>query len=265
MKSHRIFGISVPERAWVPAPSYLLRRDRVRKMLRGLAPGRVLEIGCGAGALLHDLATEGFSCVGVESSPAAFELATYVNSDCPDVTIRECMSDGWTGQFDYVMAFEVLEHIEDDRGALAAWVSCLNDNGKLLLSVPAHPRRWSASDVWAGHFRRYKREGLVDLLEEVGLHIERFESYGFPLANMIEPVRALHHARQLRARQIAAYNEQRTVGNAQSGINRGLESRVYPLQASWIGTKLMQGFFLLQAMFAGTQWGTGYLILARRK
>ena len=52
MEIHPVYGISFPERGWVPAPRYLLRRDRVLRLLARLPVGRLLEIGCGSGALL---------------------------------------------------------------------------------------------------------------------------------------------------------------------------------------------------------------------
>src|SRR3546814_20907381 len=88
------------------------------------------------------------------------------------------------------MAFEVLEHIEDDHAALRQWLGWLKPGGILLMSVPAHPSQWNAADVWAGHFRRYRKRELLGLVEENGLELEHVECMGFPLANITERMQA---------------------------------------------------------------------------
>ena len=57
---HPTYGPALPELNWVPAPSYLMRRHRVLRLLRDMAPCRVLDIGCGPGALLRDFADRAF-------------------------------------------------------------------------------------------------------------------------------------------------------------------------------------------------------------
>jgi len=251
---------------WVPAPSYSLRRQRVLRLLEPLPRGRLLEIGCGSGALLYDLSRFGFICDALETSTAAIEVAHYVNNARQGVRIHRHVQIDWGGAFDYVAAFEVLEHIEDDLGALRQWSKWLKHGGRLLLSVPAHLQRWNASDVWAGHYRRYERGMLKDIIKKAGFCIEHIECYGFPLANIIEPIRSLHHAKLLRSRLHGGISQQqRSVGSQLSGISRSLEMKLYPLQASCIGVNIMKFFCFLQDVFADTDLGNGYLVLARKQ
>jgi SAM-dependent methyltransferase len=261
MYDHPVYGISAAERGWVPGPSYLLRRQRILSILAGLHAGRLLEIGCGAGTLLHDIARRGFAVSALEPCAEARELARYINHDMPGLSIVAAEQDGWQGSFDYVFAFEVLEHIADDAAALKKWSSWLNPGGKLLLSVPAHPERWCASDDWAGHCRRYTRHGLMDLLQSCGFATQAVECYGFPLANLIEPLRACYHGRQLRRRAVRDQSDY----SFRSGIERSLETKLYPLQASWAGTLCMRFFFALQTLFLNTRLGTGFIALCTRQ
>ena len=156
MQHHPVFGTAVPEKGWVPAPRYLLRRYRLIKLLRPMPRGEVLEIGCGAGALSRDLSAMGFSVHAFDSSQAAREIAEYVNKDDPCVQICSEEQAEWKSRFDYLVALEVLEHIPDDHDTLQRWCSWLKPGGYLLLSVPCHTRRWNATDTWAGHIRRYE-------------------------------------------------------------------------------------------------------------
>jgi 2-polyprenyl-3-methyl-5-hydroxy-6-metoxy-1,4-benzoquinol methylase len=59
--------------------------------------------------------------------------------------------------FDYLFAFEVLEHIADDLSALREWTGFLKPGGRLLVSVPAHARKYGKADEIVGHVRRYER------------------------------------------------------------------------------------------------------------
>src|SRR6185437_14764027 len=68
-------GPSAPEHGWVPAPRYLLRRAQILRELRTLQPCETLEIGPGAGMLLHELDARGFRCQALEMSEAARAVA----------------------------------------------------------------------------------------------------------------------------------------------------------------------------------------------
>lgn len=256
MERDPLFGVTAPERGWVPAPRYALRRDRLLALARGLGGGRLLEVGPGAGALLSDLAEIGFSCEALETSEAAFRLASELN---PGLRISRAPAAEWRGAFDVVVACEVLEHIEDDRAALEEWGGWLRPGGHLILSVPAHAHRWSATDVWAGHFQRYEKDGLRSLFERSGFTMVELECYGFPLSNLVEPLRAWSHRRALRRRTGGGLPE----ATAESGVSRGLEARLWPLQASLPGRLLFLAAFHLQKIFRHRDLGTGYLVVAR--
>lgn len=260
MEYHSLYGPSLPDQGWVPAPRYLLRRHRILDMLSRKPGGDLLEIGCGPATLIHELSSHGFHCTALETSPAALAIARSIN---PSVTIHESPQSDWNSAFDFIMAFEVLEHIEDDRKALDTWLSWLRPGGTLLLSVPAHMSKWTATDDWAGHVRRYEKEELIRLLRDAGLSIARFESYGFPLANLIEPLRARTHRRQLAARQRNAQDD-RKLNNDMSGISRSAESRLYPLLKSLPGVALMRSAFFAQTLFSRWDIGNGYVLEAIR-
>ncbi len=266
MEHHPVYGVSAPERGWVPAPRYLLRRDRILRFLRPLTKGRVLEIGCGAGALLNDLISLGFNCTALEPSADARDVAHYLtDSYGGEVQILEEADSSWNASFDYVMAFEVLEHIENERAILEQWLTWLKPGGYLLLSVPAHQKWWNATDTWAGHYRRYERDQLIRLLQQVGLTDIRIECYGVPLSNILEPVRAHYHARQLAADELPGGEEERkALRSKRSGVERPLEVKSYHWLTGWPGKWIMQAAFGLQKLFINSNWGTGYLALARR-
>lgn len=94
-----------------------------------------------------------------------------------------------TETFDVVCAFEVLEHLEDDGGALRAWAAKLAPGGSLIVSVPAGSRRYAEWDEYAGHFRRYDAPQLIGLFQQVGLTDARSTVYGWPFGYLLEGIR----------------------------------------------------------------------------
>lgn len=259
---HPVLGAALPDLGWVPAPRYLMRRDRILRMMRAMPRGQLLEIGCGPGALLDDLIRIGHTCQAMETSSSARALAEVLLHHHEGVQVHAAPSDTWHGRFDYVLAFEVLEHIEDDRSALATWASWLKPRGHLVISVPAHQRRWGATDVWAGHYRRYEQAQLTSLLQNSGFQIRQMECYGFPLSNIMEPLRNRLHQRAMRRERTSA--EDKAGNTGRSGIDRPVESRLYPLEASFLGVALLKLNFALQDLFVRTELGTGYLVLAQK-
>jgi len=207
----------------------------------------------------------GFLVEALEISSSALELACYLNKSNHRATIHRNIQSDWIMKYNYILSFEVLEHIEDDSGALKVWNSWLRPDGFLLISVPAHPKRWNADDEWAGHFRRYELRGLKVLLEQTGFEIVRMECYGFPLANIIKPIRALYHAKQLKCRLHTGEKYNQRAYTDRSGVERSLEKRLYPLQGSWLGTKIMQFFFKIQNIFSDTNLGNGFLALCKKR
>ena len=98
------------------------------------------------------------------AAPDSSVLISVNTYSDPRVTIHSEIQNNWQETFDFILAFEVLEHIEDDVSALREWWNGVKFPGHRLLSVPAHPERWNASDEWEGHFRRYEHTGPIETL-----------------------------------------------------------------------------------------------------
>jgi hypothetical protein len=54
---------------------------------------------------------------------------------------------------------------------------CLRPNGRLVLLVPAHPQLYCGLDVEVGHYRRYSKHGLVQLLQRSGFCVETVNAF----------------------------------------------------------------------------------------
>lgn len=270
---HPLFGLAAPQHGWVPSPSYLLRRARITEYLDRIPSGSVLEVGCGAGGLIADFLERGWRCCAVDDSPSALKILQDLYGSDSRVTVSSSLlssNDEQEEAFDLIAAFEVLEHIEYDEAALRSWLRRLKENGLVLLSVPAHRSRWSAADEWAGHFRRYDRADIENLLAACGLQVLELECYGFPLGNVVEPLRAWLKWKTTPAPSVSATSHAVSdaadvaARTARSGTERTIEMKLYPHLSGILGSALMRTAFSLQRIFRHRDVGVGYFVVAKR-
>ncbi len=80
--------------------------------------------------------------------------------------------------FGLVCALDILEHVEDDHGALSEIARVAAPGATLLLSSPFHESWWTPFDAMVGHCRRYEPKALIDLLEQHGFTVMQSAGFG---------------------------------------------------------------------------------------
>ena len=148
----------------------------------------VMDFGAGIGTFTAMLAPSLLQVVAVEPEPSFAGALRRRFADAPNVAVLQADAAMLPtavphSSFDAVICFNVLEHISDDRGALEGLRTCLQPGGYLLLLVPAHPWLYGSIDRLHGHERRYRKNGLTELLSQSGLSVE--------LVQYVNPVGAL--------------------------------------------------------------------------
>lgn len=156
------------------------RNALVMHVLRRYAPSmqRFLEIGCGTGYVLNGV-SEAFPRAEVMGSEIFVEGLRHAAERLGSAHLlqMDARAIPYAGSFDVVAAFDVIEHIEEDRRVLSEMHRALVDDGVLVLTVPQHPWLWSAQDEHAHHVRRYTRGELVEKVKDAGFEVLKVTSF----------------------------------------------------------------------------------------
>ena len=185
-KLYSIFNYSEKNHWW-----FVARREIILNLLRQYLPGdhraRIMDVGCGAGETLKQLEMLG-NPRGVDVSPEAIRYCR--ERGCRDLRLVDgIILPAEDGEFDVVLSLDVIEHLEDDRGALREYYRIVKSGGILFITVPAYSWLWSGHDDDNLHLRRYTRKDLRARLFEAGFRIERTTYFCTYLFGLIAAVR----------------------------------------------------------------------------
>jgi SAM-dependent methyltransferase len=127
---------------------------------------KVLDIGCGTGLILEEITPQACA-IGLDFSQKAIsfcrrrKIENLLLGDVSNLPIKD-------SSVDLIMALDLLEHIDDDEGLMQEINRILSPDGHILATVPAHQYLWSGHDEALHHFRRYSREGFLNLIARNG-------------------------------------------------------------------------------------------------
>ena len=133
---------------------------------------KCLEIGSGRGDLTAQLARgRQLDASDVSEQFVAVLEERFAGSD--NVTVRHLDMDTFVPEerYDTIVMMNVLEHIEDDQQALKTLREALLPGGRIVLYVPAFMLLYSDFDREIGHYRRYRKTELRQLVERSGFQV----------------------------------------------------------------------------------------------
>jgi SAM-dependent methyltransferase len=193
----------VEEKHWFYSGKRLIALHWVRRLEgnRVLIPkeATALDLGCGTGLLLSELGNFRRK-FGLEVAPEALKLlhpsiqGNVAQASALHLPLR-------SNALELVTCFDVIEHIDDDRSALAEIARVLKPGGVLMLNVPAYQWMFGDWDVQHGHFRRYDQKGIGRLLLRSGfeiLHLSYENLVGLIGAMLVRTLRKILPAAPLR-------------------------------------------------------------------
>ncbi len=145
--------------------NYQVRKRAVREQLRRSNDGMTLEVGSGISPISP--VTE--RTVYTELSFSALRFLKERQGEGQYVVADATMLPFKGRVFQNVVCSEVLEHIEDDLGAVAEMVNVLKKGGRLIVTFPHRRDFFAVDDRFVGHHRRYDLQEMLDILETSGL------------------------------------------------------------------------------------------------
>jgi ubiquinone/menaquinone biosynthesis C-methylase UbiE len=153
---------------WFAGKRILFKRLLAERLARPSL--RMLDVGSGTGAVPQDFSSFGWMCASDRSLDAMrFARGRGVS----DVMVCDAsalpIADA---SIDLVLAFDVVEHVDDDRAMLAELARVVRPGGAVAIHVPAWPSLWSRHDEVLEHKRRYTRRALRKLIDDSGLQLE---------------------------------------------------------------------------------------------
>ncbi len=182
-----------PERGYVDyvADERVFRAEFRRRLrvLRGVGGrGRLLDVGCASGALLHEAREAGFEPSGIEPAPEMARRAAE-SSGCPVTAVTLDRALLAPASYDAITLFDVLEHLVDPVRALRRLRMALVAGGALAVTVPDYGglwarmsgRRWPFLTPWE-HLVYFTRRTLRAALLEAGFERVRFHPACTPLS-----------------------------------------------------------------------------------
>jgi 2-polyprenyl-3-methyl-5-hydroxy-6-metoxy-1,4-benzoquinol methylase len=151
-----------------------------------LAPGRILDVGCGAGHFLDVARARGWETWGADLSVSAVRSAAARGHRVRAGDVRQ--ADFPAGSFDAVRLWQTLEHVHDPVSVLRTCRELLQPGGTLLLGVPnvaGRPARWFGP-AWMGwdvprHMWAFAPDTLTRLVRKCGLDTSDHRVYATPL------------------------------------------------------------------------------------
>lgn len=136
--------------------------------------GDILEIGCGIGSFTKSLLKYG-NVWAIDIDNENLNQTKDVVNNAAEVGFGDIEQGKYfftKKSFDCLICINVLEHIRKDARALKNIYKLLKKNGVLIMLVPVHSFLFGTIDESIGHFRRYEKNKLINLLKTSGFVID---------------------------------------------------------------------------------------------
>jgi SAM-dependent methyltransferase len=213
---------------------FVARSELIIGLANKFFPGarRFLEIGCGTGAVLREMAGSRHwdRLVGSELHPSGLVHARGRLPSEVEFVQMDARNVPGVAVFDLIGAFDVIEHIADDEAVLRGMRAATQAGGGTIITVPQHPWLWSNADDLAYHQRRYRRRELETKLLRSGFEISFSSSFTALLLPLMAASRLISRGVQRDTDDFREFRLNRHINNAFTAV---LRAEVRMTLAGW--------------------------------
>jgi SAM-dependent methyltransferase len=252
------------------APGTILSGEALIYLIKkhsGTNPEIFADIGCGNGHYSR-LLMDRFGAKGELFEPGKIPHELCVEDSKDYLSTFRCrihnrpLVSTEAGKFPLIICWHVIEHIEDDLGFTKDILAATAPGGVLYIAVPSRDDLWGIEDETTGHFRRYTRKSLANLLTNAGFEVQEIVSSNVPVSNWLISLSNWLIARQDASKRLTGKEYQTET----SGVREIKWKTLYPS----IFRIILNRFTLwplhwLQIRFFDSDYGTMIIAVARKK
>lgn len=179
------YNIVTPNHFWAEGRfQVFLSRARAAGLLLD-KPLKGLDIGCGSGVVRQQI--ESSTKWTVDGTELDIDGLKANKKGRGNLYFYDILSQDarFESRYDFIVLFDVIEHIEDTRSFLSACLFHLKPGGYIFINVPALPFLFSEYDKVQGHFRRYTKESLTRALRDVDADIVNIGYWGMTMVPLL--------------------------------------------------------------------------------
>jgi trans-aconitate methyltransferase len=173
----------------------------LEKHVGGLQSSMVVDVGCGPGGPTAALfPTHPILAVDLDASVLRANTFAHLRAvaDVARVPLKPTSAR-------ILCAFDILEHLQDDVGALRNWHDALAPGALLVVTVPAYEALWSHHDDVNGHCRRYRASVLKARMQDAGFDVVNVTYFNTVL---LPPIALMRWVQRLMPRRVESSSDE---------------------------------------------------------
>lgn len=210
---------------WFRAKREIVMALSMPVLSRGAGKKSIIDFGCGCGMMLNELSPYG-EVTGADFSEVAISYCgRRFQGDLRQMDLSVPVKP-WN-QYDFGIALDILEHIEDDLIAAENLYRFIRPGGSCVITVPAYQWLYSSHDKNCMHKRRYSKTTFKAVLEKAGFQVKYLSYYNTLLFPPAALVRLLS--------KLIPFDRSSSVENSvRESLLNTLLYRIFRMEKSWL-------------------------------